>query len=494
PGKSKTVSFLAGKPGTYLYWVKLGKGIGKFFSKSNFYGEEEQLSGAFIIDPKNSKVNDRIIVMNIFSTMEEPGNREKGSFESLTMNGKTWPFTELLKFDVGDSVQWRIINSSNRGHPMHLHGFYFKVNSIGSMLEDSYYEPKDVRTVVTESMAGKSTMVMSWVPSRPGRWIFHCHLSFHVSPLLRLPGATDMDPEGSHVHMSGLASGIEVNDGPTDLIEKGESRQVTIFANEYKNSRHHKGFSFQDIASDNADLTSAPGPLLILKRFQSTYVKVVNHLSDPTSVHWHGLELDAWADGVPQWSSSEGKQSPIIEPGEEFTYKLSAMRAGTFIYHSHLDDIHQITQGLYGPIIVLDENETFNAKLDHPYIVSWNASDDSGETFSFKNLELNGQVVQPEMKIKVGERHRLRLINISPAGKVNIQMTKNNEIIELLYLAKDGADLPQAQQIQLEKSPNYGPGETADFEFEPTEAGVYTLKIESKIFKQSWNQKWIVSN
>ena len=87
------------------------------------------------------------------------------------------------------------------------------------------------------------------------------------------------------------------------------------------------------------------------------------------------LDFDSWADGVPDWSASDGKMSPSIQPGEKFTYKLTLMRPGTYIYHSHLNDAHQVASGLYGPIIVLRENQTYDPETDHFYIVGWKTSE-----------------------------------------------------------------------------------------------------------------------
>jgi len=135
PGESKTVEFSAGAPGTYLYNVQLGN------YKSNFdLGEEDQLNGAFVIDPKGTLIKDRILVINIFSI----NFLEKDSviwLESLTINGKSWPYTELMEPAVGDTVRWKVINASVRNHPMHLHGFYYDILSKGSMLIDDIYKP-----------------------------------------------------------------------------------------------------------------------------------------------------------------------------------------------------------------------------------------------------------------------------------------------------------------------------------------------------------------
>lgn len=230
-------------------------------------------------------------------------------------------------------------------------------------------------------------MDIEWTPSRPGNWLFHCHLSFHVTNEIRLPGAAALDPPGEHPHMAGLVIGIEVQPGPTDLIHSGDDRYITLYANEYEAlGRTRYSFSFDPTSRPDSLNRGTPGPSLFLRQNQATYVTVENRLSVPTGIHWHGLELDGWADGVPDWSASDGKVSPAIEPGASFTYKLSSMRSGTFIYHSHLDDIQQLTGGLYGAIIVLPEEEKFDPVHDHLAIVGWRETNPQ----RLADLELNG--------------------------------------------------------------------------------------------------------
>lgn len=480
PGQSKLIEFGAGEPGTYLYWIRVGMGI------SSDMGEMDQLAGALVIDPKGGSPEDRIMVINIFSERADTLKYDVPWFESLTINGLSWPYTERIRPSVGDTLRWRVINASNRNHPMHLHGFYYDITSRGDWLKDRHYNDNEIRTVVTEFMRRRETMMMEWVPKRPGNWLFHCHLSFHVSPEIRLPGAGELDED--HVHMAGLVLGIEVSPGPTDLISRGEPRELKLYANEYKtDSLSRFGFSLDPYYKPDSVKLTAPGPLLIMKQYQSTNVTVSNRMSIPTGVHWHGLELDSWADGVPNWSASDGKVSPIIAPGKEFTYKLSHMRSGTFIYHSHLDDIHQLTGGLYGGLVVLPEGKTYDPDTDHVYIVQWRTPNPQ----AFSDVELNGRVQQPDIQIKAGELHRIRVINIAPAGNISVRMLKGEESYPIMALAKDGADLPESQQVQIEESPRFGVGETADFLFTATEPGNYELVVGYSP-KFSWRQKWIV--
>ena len=62
---------------------------------------------------------------------------------------------------------------------------------------------------------------------------------------------------------------------------------------------------------------------------------MVNHLCQPTAMHWHGIELDSYYDGVPGWSGTPERRSPMIAPGDSFIARMTPPRSGTFIYHAH---------------------------------------------------------------------------------------------------------------------------------------------------------------
>ncbi len=481
PGEKKEISFESGIAGTYLYWIKLGTPL--------MDHEEEQLGGGLIIDPKGGSPPDRVLVINIFGIPIDTALFKNGYLESLTINGKSWPYTEPITQSVGDTIRWRVINSSIRSHPMHLHGFNFTELSLGSVLSDSIFKPGYEPKIVTQNMNGQSTMSLKWVASRPGTWLFHCHLSFHVTPDIRLPGASELDPPNQRPHMAGLVIGINIKPGPSDLISKGPAREFTLYANSsFPANSARNSFSLTPDFNTDTNALTTPGPLLLLKQYQPTFVTVKNRMQVPTSVHWHGLDLDSWADGVPDYSASDGKMSPSIQPGKKFTYKLTLMRPGTYIYHSHFNDVHQIASGLYGPMIVLGENQSYDPKTDHVYTVGYRTSDIK----SFDDVVLNGTSQQPPQNARVGETHRLRLINIQPAGDIKIKMQLDSVPFPIKFVAKDGTDLPAIQQLFLKESPFYGVGETADFEFKPLKAGVYDLQVIIVEGVYFWNQKWIV--
>lgn len=80
-------------------------------------------------------------------------------------------------------------------------------------------------------------------------------------------------------------------------------------------------------ASDPAALP-LPGPTLILRRDERVAVDLVNQSHEPAAVHWHGIELESWADGVPGWSGPGDRILPAIPPGDSLTVGFTPDRAG----------------------------------------------------------------------------------------------------------------------------------------------------------------------
>src|SRR5262245_36536564 len=60
---------------------------------------------------------------------------------------------------------------------------------------------------------------------------------------------------------------------------------------------------------------------------------VTNRLSVATSVHWHGIYLPNGMDGV------GGLTQPYIKPGETAKYEFTLRQHGTFMFHSHHDEM-----------------------------------------------------------------------------------------------------------------------------------------------------------
>ena len=105
---------------------------------------------------------------------------------------------------------------------------------------------------------------------------------------------------------------------------------------------------------DSSGAMPVPGPTLVLERGQPVAITIVNQSQDRAAVHWHGIELESYPDGVPGWSGGADNVMPPFAPGDSFTVRFTPPRAGTFMYHSHFNEFHQITSGLYGALVVVD--------------------------------------------------------------------------------------------------------------------------------------------
>jgi manganese oxidase len=486
PGTSRSVTFAAGEPGSYLYWASLG------VSKGEGDQESQQLAGGFVVDPPGGSPPDRVLVLNIWGTRTDSVTYRN----ALTINGRSWPHTERIEATVGDTLRWRVLNGSWRNHPMHLHGFYFRVEARGDGFADTLYSAATQRMVVTEGMRPHTTYAMTWVAERPGNWLFHCHLGFHVVPSTRLhPPHRDSGDRMAHdagTHMAGLVLGIAVRSRPeTAEPARGNARRLHLFVQEgMKQGRAPRSLGFvlqQGNRPPAPDSVEIPGSVLLLTRGQPTDIVIVNRLKEPTAIHWHGIELESYSDGVTGWSGAGERLAPSVMPGDSFTARLTLPRAGTFMYHTHLNDIEQLTSGLYGGIVVLEPGKRFDRRRDHLFVTGWD-----GETRApaLPHLVVNGDSLPAPLELSAGVPHRLRFVNIGPAGLFRIAIYRDTSLASWKKLAKDGADLPAGQAIRTPSQFTIAVGETYDFELTPAR-GKYRLTTEFRD-KLLWTRELVV--
>jgi len=476
PGESVRLSFSAGEAGTYLYHATIGAW------DKELQGERTQLSGALVIDSANAPTDDRIFVINIWSGLVTPGDTTSRG-NALAINGRSWPHTERITATVGDSVRWRVLNGSDRSHPMHLHGFYFRIDGRGDTRRDTLFKSDRRRLAVTEDLAAGHSMSLVMKPERAGNWLFHCHLSFHVVRGANLSDRKGLrgNDHGGHSadpgrHMSGLVLGINVKDAPGAIAERRTNvRRMKVFVQEGTPRRRAPralGFVLQrDRHPPAIDSVEIPGSILVVNRGEPTDITVANRLKEATSIHWHGIELESYSDGVPGWSGMEKRLAPMIAPGKSFTARLTLRRAGTFIYHTHLNDIEQVTSGLYGAMVVLEPGQVFDPKTDHVFVMGWDG-------VGARPLVINGDTTSTlPIQIGAGKPHRFRFVNIGPAGGVRFTIRKDTIISQWRPLAKDGADLPSGQAVNGDATRRLAVGETFDAEFTAPSSGEWVLMI-----------------
>jgi FtsP/CotA-like multicopper oxidase with cupredoxin domain len=191
-----------------------------------------------------------------------------------------------------------------------------------------------------------------------------------------------------------------------------------------------------------------------------------------TAVHWHGIELESYFDGVAGFSGMDSRTAPLISPTDSFVARFTPPRAGTFIYHAHVDDQREIALGLHGPLIVLPQGVTYDSTKDHILLFSQLGLGPQS------TIALNGATKPASLQLRAGVRHRLRFINITIQDLINVQLLADSTPLLWRSLAKDGRDLNSAQSVRGPARLRFGPGETYDFEV-LLQPGDYRLVVDT---------------
>jgi CopA family copper-resistance protein len=103
-----------------------------------------------------------------------------------------------------------------------------------------------------------------------------------------------------------------------------------------------------------------PAPILRWREGDTLTLAVTNRLSEPSSIHWHGVRTPSPMDGVP------GLSFRGIAPGETFVYRFPVHQSGTYWYHSHT--MFQEQTGLYGAIVI-EPKGGYPQAFDRDYVV-----------------------------------------------------------------------------------------------------------------------------
>src|SRR5215813_15354191 len=122
-----------------------------------------------------------------------------------------------------------------------------------------------------------------------------------------------------------------------------------------------------------------PAPILRWREGDTITLAVTNRLSEPSSIHWHGIRTPSPMDGVP------GLSFRGIAPGETYVYRFPAHQSGTYWYHSH--SAFQEQTGVYGPIVIVPKGGYAQA-FDRDYVVMLSDWSDESPDAIVSNLKL----------------------------------------------------------------------------------------------------------
>ena len=281
-----------------------------------------------------------------------------------------------------------------------------------------------------------------------------------------LGGNKFVNPKGwdKHVRMKPLR---DVNPDP-DIVEVYlEAKEAKV---KFGSGEKTKVYTYNGVI---------PGPLIEAKKGDTLIVHFTNHLPEPTTIHWHGVELPADMDG------SIVGQNPI-PPGGTFRYEFPLNDASLFWYHPHVRSNEQVEKGLAGALLVHDDE--YDRELGLPrdelvMVLDDILLDENGQVEEFfagtpeeillekingregNTLLVNGQEL-PTIKVRSGIPLRLRLVNISNTRFFNVAIPGH----KLTRIGGDGG-LLETPLYDLD-SVLLVPGERADVVFTPSVIGV----------------------
>lgn len=482
-GQVGEVTYRADVPGTFFYWATPSER-----SIRSWTGIDAQLAGAIVVDPAGTTPDpdERIFVITMLDQLPDPDSTlPPGDYFRRAINGRSWPDTERFEYAVGDRVRWRWINASFSSHPMHLHGFHYRLLGRGDWRSETLFAEDESPMIVTEHMTPGSTFRMEWIPTRAGNWVFHCHFQDHIVP------ATERD-EAERAHdlhdveqhaldaMAGLVVGMTIRENrekgdPEDQAEPVQRLRLVALEEEREDGLMRRGFALHPSGQAGLGRLSTPGPPLLLTRGQTTEITVVNRMTEPTTIHWHGLELESVYDGVAGWSRTGSRIAPLMAPGDDFAVRIRPPRAGTFIYHTHMDETEQLVQGMAGPFLVLEPGTVFDPRTDRLYLIG-------GQEEGDYPVSVNGRREAPPEEFQLGTTHRLRFLHITSGAEIEIALVGERGPARWRPVAKDGADLPPALQSERTATFETQTGETYDFEWTPSREGDFTLSLRYRPF------------
>jgi FtsP/CotA-like multicopper oxidase with cupredoxin domain len=479
PRESREARFTLGAPGTFHYWAAT-----RSLRLGNRPAIESQLGGAIVSDAPDA-APDRVFVLG--HRAGAPGTGP-GSEATTVINGRSWPHTERLSYATGDTARWRVINLTDIAHAMHLHGFYFHVDGTGDGATDTGYAEAARRLVVTEPLQSGATMAMAWVPERPGNWLFHCHMLVHMMTDRALyadaadaHAAHEPQPGDPTAGMAGLVLGVHVH-GPDRTPPAPTSPRRALRMTIDHDTRlgaapsYRVGLTSGGAAAPRVNDRAAPGPIMVLTRGEPVAIEIDNRLRESTTIHWHGIELDSYDDGVAGFGGTAGSVTPPIAPGGTFTARFTPRRAGTFIYHTHWHNPGQLAGGIYGPIVVIDPGETYRAGRDHVIVIGLEGAYPA-EPFLNEPFAVNGEVTPRDLVLAAGVTNRLRFINLTgDTVALTVQHLTRFDPVQWTLVGKDGAATPPGQRTVGASRQAITVGETYDFEVTPL-PGPHWLEI-----------------
>lgn len=269
---------------------------------------------------------------------------------------------------------------------------------------------------------------------------------------------------------------VNVDNGNEDVVDTDTGRKLPVPAL-LEDQNPNEGISEFEISVQEGETEFIPGqttptlgyngsylgPVIRVSRGDEVRMHVRNELSDETSVHWHGLEVEGTADGGPhQVIPENGTWEPVFSIDQP---------AATLWFHPHVigTTAIQVYYGLAGLLIVEDEN-TKSLNLpdeygvnDIPLIIQDRSFSDDGSFLYYDNMMdgaygdhimVNGAIT-PYLDVDQ-VKMRFRIVNGANARNFDLRLSDRSAFLQI---ASDGGLL----ESPLERDALFiTPGERAE--------------------------------
>ena len=159
---------------------------------------------------------------------------------------------------------------------------------------------------------------------------------------------------------------------------------------------------------------TTPGPTIEVNEGDRVRIMVTNELPEPTSIHWHGIELPNDQDG------QAGFTEPPLMPGQTKQYEFTLYQSGTAFYHGEFNLMKAVSYGLVGAFVI--HPKKYDKPIDKQFVITlqeWRILpgniDPDLVSMDFNWFTFNGFSAPtiPKITVNQGDRVRIRLINMS---------------------------------------------------------------------------------
>ncbi len=326
PGEAKTFEWTAEPTGTFIYHCH-------FDTHEHM---DHGMYGVFIVEEKDAQEPDveHVMVLDEWAIYDNatPYEGAMPAYNYFTINGKSFPATQPILADVGDTVRVHIVNAGYKAHAMHIHGH--TPDSWEGIAGPEHAVPTDVRNV-----APGQSVVMETTVDREGIWPFHCHVVPHVTANATGDGWGDY-PRGM---LTILAVGEEYH---AALQEAGPILLEEALAEQGLNPTEHTSHN----EPEDTEATAEDGDDIVVEMRDYAFQPETITIEPGTTVTWVNKD-SAWHDVTFDDGSVESGEIPARE-----SWSYTFTEEGTYTYHcsphAFYDADEESYQGMTGTVIV----------------------------------------------------------------------------------------------------------------------------------------------